>query len=263
MMGYTFISGATGGIGGAFAEILARRGENLFLTGRSSEKLKALSDKLCSLGAKSAEFFACDLASETSRAEMIEFIDGRGIKFSRIIHVAGVDTQKPFINYTEEKILFQMRVNAEAAVSLTHALLERREKPAAEIIAVSSMSGVSPMPYFALYSATKALITNFFTALHYELKKEGVKVTSVLPGGVYTREDVIKQIEEQGLWGRLSAKTPAFVAEKSLKAVKKNRIKYVPGFFNRLLKFIMRILPERWVLSFIARRWKKIEKDAF
>ena len=90
-----------------------------------------------------------------------------------------------------------------------------------------------------------------------------MKVTSVLPGGVYTREDVIKQIEEQGLWGRLSAKTPAFVAEKSLKAVKKNRIKYVPGFFNRLLKFIMRILPERWVLSFIARRWKKIEKDAF
>ena len=152
-MGYTFISGATGGIGGAFAEILARRGENLFLTGRSSEKLKALSDKLCSLGAKSAEFFACDLASETSRAEMIEFIDGQGIKFSRIIHVAGVDTQKPFINYTEEKILFQMRVNAEAAVSLTHALLERREKPAAEIIAVSSMSGVSPMPYFAFLAS--------------------------------------------------------------------------------------------------------------
>ena len=89
------------------------------------------------------------------------------------------------------------------------------------------MSGVTPMPYFALYSATKAMLTSFFTSLHYELKKQKVKVTVVLPGGVYTRPDIIKEIKGQGLWGRLSAKSPEFVAEKSLKAVQKNKVKYI------------------------------------
>jgi short-subunit dehydrogenase len=125
------------------------------------------------------------------------------------------------------------------------------------------MSGVSPMPYFALYSATKAMLTNFYTSMHYELKKQGVKVTVVMPGGIPTRPDIIEQIKGQGLWGKLSSKTPEFVAEKSLKAVSKNKLKYIPGFFNKLLNFIMKIIPQRIVLAFIARRWKNQYKDAF
>ena len=125
------------------------------------------------------------------------------------------------------------------------------------------MSGVSPMPYFAIYSATKDMLTNFFTALHYELKKDGVKVTTVLPGGVYTRPDIIEDIKNQGLWGKLSSKTPEYVANRSLKAVKKIKIKYIPGFFNKFLYFTMKIAPKRIVLSFIAKCWKKQQKDAF
>ena len=125
------------------------------------------------------------------------------------------------------------------------------------------MSGASPMPYFALYSASKALLINLFTSLHYELKKDGVKVTVVMPGGVPTRPDIIEDIKGQGLWGKLSAKPADFVARKSLKAVKKNKIKYIPGGFNKFLNFIMKLVPKRIVLSFIARRWKKQTKDAF
>ena len=126
------------------------------------------------------------------------------------------------------------------------------------------MSGVSPMPYFAVYSATKAMLINLFTSLHYELKKDGVKVTTVLPGGVPTRPDIIANINEQGLGGKLSAKPASFVAEKSLKAVKKNKIKYVPGFFNKFLNFTMKIIPQRIVLKVISNRWKNISgKDAF
>jgi short-subunit dehydrogenase len=119
------------------------------------------------------------------------------------------------------------------------------------------------MPYFAVYSATKALLINLFTSLHYELKKEGVKVTVVMPGGIPTRPDIIEQIKEQGLWGKLSAKSPEFVAEKSLKAVSKNKIEYIPGFFNKFLNFIMKLAPKRIVLAFIAKRWKSQTKDAF
>lgn len=263
MTGYNFISGATGGIGSEFCKVLAARGEKLFVTGRNSQKLCELAKELFALGASDVQFKECDLAQPQSRQSLIDFADEAGIKVSRIIHVAGVDIQKPFSDYSGEKIIFQTRVNNEAVIWLTHALLSRRESGKTQIIVISSMAGVSPMPYFALYSATKSMLTDFFTAIHYELKKDGVSVTTVLPGGVYTRDDIIEQIKDQGVWGKLSAKSPRFVAEKSLAAANKNKIKYIPGFFNRLLHFFMRIVPQRWVLAFIARRWKNIEKDAF
>ncbi len=261
-MAYVFISGATGGIGKAFVYACAKRGDNLYLTGRSQEKLLALKEEVGKTYPIEIEIFACDLTCENSRTLMIDDISAKGIKFSSIINVAGVDIQKGFLEYTKEKVLFQIRVNCEATVHLTHALLGLREEKC-ELLTVSSMSGQSPMPYFALYSATKAMLTNFFTSLHYELKKDGVKVTTVLPGGVYTRPDIIEDIKGQGLWGKLSAKTPEFVAIKSLKAVKKNKIKYIPGGFNKFLNFIMKLAPKKIVLSFIAKRWKKQSKDAF
>ncbi len=259
---YTFISGATGGVGKAFSFAVAKRGENLFLTGRSENKLSALKQEIIEKFNVEVDYFACDLTDENSRKSMISYIDEIGATFDKIINVAGVDTQKAFLDYSEEKALFQLRVNAEATIFLTHALLKRRENKT-EVITISSMSGQTPMPYFALYSATKAMLTNFFTALHYELKNDGVKVTTVLPGGIPTRPDIIEEIKTQGLWGKISAKTPEFVAEKSLMAVKKNKVKYIPGVFNKMLNIIMKIAPKKLVLIFIARRWKKHCKDAF
>ena len=261
-MSYAFISGATGGIGRAFAFALAKRGYDLIVTGRSQGKISALKASIHEKYDVVVEGVPCDLSNERSRKKLLTFIDEKNVKFSKIINVAGIDTQKPFMDYSEEKILRQIRVNTEAAVMLTYSLLKRRESEV-EVLAISSMSGVTPMPYFAIYSATKAMLTNFFTALHYELKKEKVKVSVILPGGVYTRPDVVEEIKSQGLWGKLSAKSPEYVAEKSLKAVRKNRVKYIPGFFNRFLNVLMKIAPKKIVLSFIARRWKKHSKDAF
>ena len=260
-MAYTFISGATGGIGKAFVTAYAKRGKDLFLTARSGEKLNALKQTVESQYGVTVKFFACDLTKEQERDKMLFFIDQNAITFENIVNVAGVDTQKAFMDYTLEKVHFQMRVNAEATISLTYSLLKRRVEKA-KVITIASMSGVSPMPYFALYSATKAMLINFFTALHYELKKQGVSVTVVMPGGVPTRPDIIEDIKGQGLWGKLSKKSPEFVAEKSIKAVGKNKIKYIPGAFNKMLYGVIKIAPKKIVLSFIARRWKKQEQDA-
>ena len=261
-MGYTFISGATGGIGKAFTIETAKQGDKLFITGRSEQKLLELKNQLVNEFGIEVDYFACDLTSESSRGQMIDYITKKGYKFSRIINVAGVDIQKAFMEYTPEKVLFQTRVNGEAAICLTHALLSKREKEC-ELIVISSMSGATPMPYFALYSATKAMLINFYTGLHYELKKEGVKVTVIMPGGVPTRPDLVEEIKSQGLWGKLSSKPASFVAQKSLKAVKKNKIKYIPGFFNKFLYFVTKFMPERLVLKFVAHRWKTHSKDAF
>ncbi len=264
-MSYAFISGATGGIGRAFAQQLARENCKLFLTGRSEEKLKNECVALKEINSQAEiKYCACDLTKEEERTRLIDYIKGLGITFNKLVMVAGVDTQKGFLDYTLEKLTFQLRVNVEATVCLTHQLLNfKSQNEKTHLLVISSMSGATPMPYFAVYSATKCMLKNLFTALHYELKGHGVNVTTVMPGGVFTRPDIIEDIKRQGLWGKLSAKTPEFVAKKSLKAVKKNKTVYIPGGFNKFLYFILKIVPSPLVLRFIRARWKKQTKDAF
>ena len=259
---YTFISGATGGIGKAFVFECAKQKQNLFLTGRSLDKLKTLQQQVESEYGVEVQICACMLDDQKSRADMFDFIDSIEAKFDKIINVAGVDIQKGVMDYTLQKLIFQTRVNVEATITNTYSLLQRRADEV-EVVTISSMSGVSPMPYFALYSATKCCLTNFFSSLRLELKKEGVKVTTVLPGGVPTRPDIINDIKGQGLWGKLSAKSPQFVASTSLKKVKKNKRIYIPGFFNKLLYNVMKVIPLGLKMRFIANRWKKQTKDAF
>lgn len=261
-MNYTLITGATGGLGRAFCEACAKRGEDLYLTARDNRKLRELAEMLHEKYGVTVKYSSCHLQDELSRALLFSELQREGCAFSRLINVAGADIQKAFTDYTREKAVFQTRVNFEAAVALTKFVLEARA-PRLEIIAVSSVSGLYPMPYFALYSATKAALTQFFEALHVELKGQGVKVTVVLPGAMPTREDIKEQIKGQGLWGKLAAKPVEYVAEKSLRAVRRNKRKYIPGFWNKAMAVCTKPIPMSVKMRFIARRWSKIEKDAF
>ncbi len=261
-MNYTLITGATGFLGKAYIHACAKRGENLFLTARQEENLKILTSEIKSQYGVEVDFFPCQLQDEFSRKELYDYIEKKGISFSRLINVAGVDIQKAFSEYSEEKIILQTRVNFESAISLTRFVLSHRAEKA-EILTVSSVSGIYPMPYFALYSATKRALVQFFSALRVELKGQGVKVTTVLPGGMPTRKDVCEQIKGQGLWGKIATKSPAYVAEKSLRAVGKNKRVYIPGLVNKLMAFFTKPIPLSWKMHFIAKRWSKISKDAF
>lgn len=260
---YTMITGATGGLGGAFVRLAVKNGENLILTGRHEEKLRLLKEKILAENTGTdVRIFAVDLSDEGSREETIRQIAAEHLKIGRLINVAGADIQKAFTEYTQEKLCFQCRVNLEAAVALCRFALERRTEEL-EILNISSVSGIYPMPYFAIYSATKAALTAFSLALREEMKGKGVRVTAVLPGAMPTRADIREQIKGQGIWGRLAAKSPDFVAEKSLKAVSRNRGKIIPGFWNKAMAAGTKFIPQSWKLRFIARRWSKICKDAF
>ena len=248
--------------GRAFAFACAEESD-LFLTGRSAEKLAALREELlAAYPSRRIETFPADLADGRSRAALYAFAEERGMTFSRLVCVAGQDVQKAFEKYTEEKLTAQCRVDFEAAVSCMRFALSRRVQKL-QIVAVSSISGVYPMPYFALYSASKAALTSFCSSLRVEMKGSGVTVTAVEPGGIYTRPDICENIKGQGLWGRLSAKTPAYVVKKSLAAARKNRRVCRPGFWNKFIAAVPRILPLSLRMRFIARRWSRTEKDAF
>ena len=118
------------------------------------------------------------------------------------------------------------------------------------------------MPYFALYSATKKGLEQYFVALREEWKGRA-KVTVVLPGGIPTRKDIRENIAAHGWFGRVSALPARTVAERSLRAVQKNRRRVVIGFWNKLLHALMCVVPLSVKLRVIARIWIKTEKDAF
>ncbi len=260
---YALITGATGGLGEAFAYALAEQAKPLILTGRNAEKLAKLQLRLQEKFPKlSIATIAANLASEQGRYALMQTIEQMNARISTLVNVAGVDVQKAFSAYTQEKLVFQCRVNLEAAVSLCHfAICNRAER--LEIINISSVSGIYPMPYFALYSATKSALTSFSVALREEMKDKNVAVTAVLPGAIPTREDIKEQIKGQGLWGKLAAKSPQFVVKAALKAVRKNKRTLIPGFWNKLMRVSTAIVPLRIKLKFIAKRWSKIEKDVF
>lgn len=260
---YALVTGATGGLGKAFAHALARRGDNLIFTGRSEEKLSALKREI---EEKYAGVEVCiypaDLSDGDSRYAFTQKITAEDKRISLLVNAAGADIQKAFVEYSQEKIAFQCRVNFEAAVALCRFAIERKAERL-EIINISSVSGIYPMPYFAIYSASKAALTSFSAALREEVKKQNIAVTAILPGAMPTREDIKAQIKGQGLWGRLAAKSPLWVAEYSLKAVRKNKRKAIPGFWNKVMRVSTALLPTSWKLKFIAKRWGKITKDAF
>jgi short-subunit dehydrogenase len=260
---YALVTGATGGLGKAFVFELAKRGYALILTGRSEEKLAVLQSALQEKHPQTqTHYIAVDLCDETQRKRLMQAIEERGLKIDLLVNAAGADIQKPFISYTQDKIAFQCRANFEAAVALCHFAIERKAERL-EIVNISSVSGIYPMPYFAIYSATKGALTSFSVALREEMKGKGVAVTAVLPGAMPTREDIKEQIKGQGLWGRLAVKTPEWVATYALKAVKKNKRKVIPGGWNKCMRLFTAWMPQAWKLKFIAKRWSKISKDAF
>lgn len=260
---YALVTGATGGLGRAFCYALAKRGYALVLTGRSEEKLLALQTELSQAykGIRSS-VYAADLSDFNGRNALMQTIRKSGVRLSLLANVAGADVQKGLTEYTQEKLAFQCRVNFEAAVSLCLFAIENKAETL-EIVNVSSVSGIYPMPYFAIYSATKGALTSFSQSLREEMKGKGVRVTAILPGAMPTRADIREQIKGQGLWGRLAAKSPQSVAEAALKAVAKNKRKVVVGFWNKVMRISTGWLPTSWRLRFIAKRWSKISKDAF
>ncbi len=260
-MEYTLITGACGGLGSAFARILALRKQPLFLTGQSAEKLEAFAEELRNTYGVEVHTFACDLRDEGGRSRLFCDADAHGIKFSRLVYVAGVDTQMAFEKFTEAKIVLQCRVNFEGAVSMIGGVLARAgEMP--EILTVGSMTSTVPMPYFALYSATKKGLEHFSSALHAELKGRA-KVTCVLPGAILTREDIRKNIIAHGGFSRRSALPPERVAQAALKAVARNRKTAVIGGWNKLLRFFSALAPMGLKMRIVRRKWQATEKDFY
>ncbi len=254
--GYAVVTGASSGIGECFARALARRKMNLFLTARSSDKLHSLSDELSRANGIQAEPFALDLSRPGAAAEIAGELHSRGIGVELLINNAGFGARGEFRELPLDAQLKMIRLHLDALVELTHLLLPpmvgRRQ---GGIINVSSITSFQPIPYAAIYSATKAFMTSFSMGLAEELRPYGVRVVTLCPGGTKTNFVTVRVQESQGRFP-VEPQTPEEVVRGALDKLDAGGGLLVPGFGNKLGVFMQRMVPRAvvsWAISKLLR----------
>jgi short-subunit dehydrogenase len=253
MPGWALVTGASSGIGEQFARALARRKQNLILVARSQEKLETLARVLPQAFGVQAEAFPCDLSSAGAGDRLARSVLERGRQISLLVNNAGFGARGEFWKLPLERQMDMIRLHLAALIELSHhflpGMVERRE---GGIINVSSMTGFQPIPYVALYAATKASMTSFSMALAEELRPYGVRVVTLCPGG--TRTNFVIEGSRAGR-GRfpVSSMAPEEVVAQALARLDEGGGMVVPGWFNRLGIFIERFVPRPWVPWAVAK----------
>lgn len=256
MSSYVCITGATGGLGRAFAVECADRGWNLFLTDLSTEALHSLATSLAVVYDVEVRYYPCDLTDNTSREAMFDLLHRHNLTFWSLVNVAGVDYEGPFSERTPWQIRNVIRLNIEANLEMTKTILDLRDDTKVfRLINVSSLASFYPMPIKAIYAASKRFLLDFSLALREELRSWGGTVTTLCPAGMPTTDGAICRINAQGLMGQLTTKNVGFVATRTLDHALKGHSIYIPGLINRLLRLMGGLTPPTLVAHLIGHRW--------
>jgi len=255
-----FITGASGGLGRAFAAECAGRGYNLFLTDINDNGLKALKTGLERQYGVCVTTKTCDLTKDESVDEMLALIDINEIKFDMLLNIAGLDFEGGFIERERKNITEIVSLNIEATLRITHAILSRRrDRRPFSLVFVSSLASMYPMPLKATYAASKRFLTDFALAIGQELKSQNVNVLTLCPGGLPTTNEALQGISAQGFWGNITTNRLEEVAYNTIEKVQKGSKLYIPGAINRMLSFFGKFLPRSLIVKIIFCRWNKAQ----
>lgn len=250
------ITGAAGGLGRAMAGECAARGYDLILTDTREDTLHRIQSGMERQYGVRVETFACDLTSAEGVNGLLAYMDREGAYPDMLLNIAGIDYEGPFMQQNCELLLSIVRLNIEATMRLTHGVLARR-KPGQRfhIVNVSSLASLYPMPLKATYAASKRFLLDFSIALGRELKKDGVRVLALCPGGLATNREALLGIAAQGFWGNVTTNRLSVVAHRTISRVLSGRHIYIPGAVNRVFSTLGRFIPAGLVASMLYRRW--------
>lgn len=248
----TLITGASGGIGEAFARRLARDGHNLVLVARSGDKLRQICDELEQKHAIEAHPIAADLANRSSAERIFEETEGRAIEIDWLINNAGFGSMGDFAKLEPSRELEMIDVNIRSLVALTHYYLQQmRTRKSGIVINVSSAAGFQPIPFMATYAATKAFVTSFSEAIAEENRHFGIQVLALCPGPTKTNFHAAAKMETS-----LSVKgfqTAEEVVETAMLAVGTGRAKVVSGWTNWMVSTGVNFLPNSLITRVMGR----------
>ena len=182
------VTGGASGIGRESAKALARKGVAVFLVSRNDEALRRQAEEIRADGGQ-AEFFACDLNVLPSLYDLIDIVLSRFKKLDILVNNAGVGARGPLLGTERELIQEAIDLNLRAPIYLTQAALPALLRSApSEIVNVASVYGLHAAAEATVYCATKFGLVGFSRALSLELRAAGIRVTTLCPGSVDTRQ---------------------------------------------------------------------------
>ena len=255
-MKYTLITGASSGIGEAFARRLASEKHNLFLVARSGEKLEKLCIQLSAEFGIDAKYAATDLIEVDSDIEVFETTEKLGLEVDWVINNAGFGSMGDFAELDLERELEMIELNITAVVALSHHYLKgMRERKRGTIINVSSGASFQPIPFFATYAATKAFVTSFTEAIAEENRPFGIQILALCPGttetGFFEASKIDDPIRVKGV------QTAEQVVETALRALGKGKTKVVSGWVNYLVATAVNFFPNSFLTRVMAKPLRK------
>ena len=249
------ITGASSGIGKSFAEILAKEGYNLILIARRKQKLDELAENLANQYSVESKVLIADLSKIDQITVVVETIKSLN-HIDILVNNAGFGLSSSFAEGNYERQLAMVNIHVVASYMLCRAALPiMLRKNEGLIINVSSMSGLMTKYGDVTYTTTKAFLITLSESLQEELRNTNINIHALCPGMTYSEFHDTKELEKfdrstvpKRLW-----MSSTEVATKSLKAARKGKVVYVPGFLNRQSLFISKIALIRkisqWVIS--------------
>jgi uncharacterized protein len=239
------VTGASDGIGRAFAEELAAAGFDLMLVARRGEELRSIADSLSKRHGVHVDTFPIDLSAPDSTASLLEVTRRRDVGL--LVAAAGFGTSGLFVQNPIDVELQMIDVNCRAVVELCHGIGQRMvERGRGGIVMFGSLVGWQGTPAAAAYAATKAFIQCFAEGIGGELARSGVDVLSCAPGPV-----------DSGFAARANmtinaSDSPSQVARESLQALGRRRT-VIPGRVGKLLTWSLALLPRQSRVAIMGR----------
>jgi hypothetical protein len=258
------VTGASAGLGAAFARAYAARGLDLALVARRAERLEALAVELKARHGVAALVIPADLSDWEAHRPVVDAVAAQGRSIDVLVNNAGFGIPKSFLGVPWERqreFLMTMAVNA---CGLAYDVLPGMvERGGGAIVNVASMAAFSPgVAGNTLYPGVKSLMVKLSQSLDAEYRTAGVKVTAVCPG--FTRTEFaqhagIQEIMERE--SRLFWQTPEAVVEATLRGNERGRVVVIPGWHNRVAATLLRGLPEPLVRAIISAGSAKYRLD--
>ncbi len=249
----TLLTGASAGIGIALAHEFADHGHELVLVARREERLRALADAIGASGRPRPTLLAIDLQSAEAGPRIAAALNEQGLEPNFVVNNAGFG----LVGLAAELDIAEQRdmidVNVSALTDLSLRFIPSLERYQGGILNVASVAGFMPGPRSAVYYATKAYVLSFTEALHQELAPRGIRVTALCPGPVPTEFQARAGVP--GAQGRaFLTRSAEEVARDGYRGFIDGHRVVVPGFGNRLLTVVSRLVPRRYLLKAVARR---------
>lgn len=254
-MNTTIITGASSGIGEAFARKLAARGRNVLLVARTEDKLVTLCNELGRLNSVRAQYVALDLSLAESPAELFEETQRRGLVIDMLVNNAGFGSFGDFSKLDLARELNMIDLNVKSLVDLTYRfLLPMRERRQGTILNVASTAGFQAVPFMATYAATKAFVLTFSEALWEENRPHGVHVMALCPG--VTETNFFEAARGSKPPARV-AQSPEDVVETALRALNRGKSHVVSGWTNFMMTEAERFVPRSLVVRAAGKMMRK------